>query len=97
MSTVRLPDFLSCTSATSNSTDLAFHGKRATGNSGTSAWGAPVPALGCSNNRMEHLPCWMELTGHAWDYNGLLINNGEQPRTTFNRALFSFPGITSAH
>lgn len=56
MSKHRLPDFLCCKPAPSNSPDITPHERYATGSSGLSALGAPAPALGFSSNRREHWP-----------------------------------------
>lgn len=56
MSKHRLPDFHCCKPTPSNSLDITPHERYATGSSGLSALGAPVPALGFSSNRREHWP-----------------------------------------
>lgn len=68
MSKHRLPDFLCCKPAPSNSPDITPHERYATGSSGFSALGAPAPALGFSSNRREHCPgCGaQDSIQHSW-------------------------------
>lgn len=91
----RLPDFLCCKAAPSNSTDLTPHERSATGSPRISTLGAPASGSGLLQQQEEGAFALVELTGQAWGSNDLLINSGEQHRTKYNTAWLSSPGITS--